>query len=110
MSSNAICSRYSSIIKGKNTPDVGYESLANAIIVQALIDYDLAVKRILNNEFTNDYQYDKEHCEHYIKDVPSFLNSQYFNLLTDLDGEYLLNEMKHCICNTYGVKKDELPV
>lgn len=89
--------------------DVGYNSLANAIVVQALIDYDVSVRRLINNDFTQN-DYNKLTCKRYVEDVRKFLKSQYFNLLTQVDGEYLLNVVNHRIIRECGVNDYELPV
>lgn len=50
-----------------------YKDLANAIIIQACKDYEE---------------------EHYRDDVTVFLRGEWFNTLTDLDGEKLLGKLK----------------
>ena len=89
----------------------GWTGLANAIVVQALLDYTVAVGRMLNNDYTLSEQgFSKPKCEVLAYDVPRFLKSSYFDLLTDLDGQYLLDMANQHLCKKYGVNKDELPL
>ena len=55
-----------------------YQNLANAIVLQAAQDYRHFVES-------------KGKCG---KDCEWFFKSEWFQSLTDLDGEYLLNEIK----------------
>ena len=64
-----------------------FENLANAIILQAVVDYRHAVRRI------------KRDPENYlakdrIRDVEKFFRSWWFAQLTNLDGELLLERLR----------------
>ncbi len=64
-----------------------YESLAAAIIEQALLDYRRAKKNIQK-------KFDVEFSWQTIKEIEHFLKSSWFNVLCDLDGKKLLEKMK----------------
>ena len=64
-----------------------YESLAAAIIEQALLDYRRAQKHIQK-------KFDVEFSWQTIKEIENFLKSSWFDVLCDLDGEKLLEKMK----------------
>ena len=68
-----------------------YEALANAIIIQAVKDFRAAYKRHLIKP--DDAKANKD-----IREITSFLCSQYFQILTDLDGPMLLKKIieRHC--------------
>ena len=82
--------------------NIGYDSLANAIVLQALNDYKVAKMRLNNNDFTTEFS--KLGCERFIREVPKFLNSQYFSVLTNLDGAYLLQIADRTLAKEYGVE------
>ena len=63
----------------KDVIERGYEALANAVIVQAVQDYKLALKK--NSDID-------------IKRLERFLRSEWFQVLTDLDGTYLIRKIK----------------
>lgn len=64
-----------------------YQNLANAVVLQAVDDYRRALR-------------DKPCYGHYgsseemIRDCEKFFNSNYFQLLTKCDGEYLIYKLK----------------
>ena len=64
-----------------------YESLAAAIIEQALLDYRRAKKNIQK-------KFDVEFSRQTIKEIENFLKSSWFDVLCDLDGKKLLEKMK----------------
>ena len=64
-----------------------YESLAAAIIEQALLDYRRAQKHIQK-------KIDVEFSWQTIKEIENFLKSSWFDVLCDLDGKKLLEKMK----------------
>ena len=66
----------------------GYESLANAIIVQAAKDFIAAYKRM--ERFPNDTRAQDE-----VRDIAKFFCSQWFVVLTDADGPALLRKIKN---------------
>ena len=63
-----------------------YTRLANAIIVQAAKDYAKALRRLKKFPHDKDAQYVKKDCER-------FFRSGWFEVLTDLDGEVLIQRM-----------------
>ena len=63
-----------------------YTRLANAIIVQAAKDYAKALRRLKKFPHDKDTQYVKQDCER-------FFRSDWFEVLTDLDGEVLIQRM-----------------
>lgn len=66
--------------------DTGYEDLANAIVAQAVDDYRrlLRGKRIIDNltRKTN------------IKECEEFFLSDWFHLLTNVDGQTIINKLR----------------
>ena len=63
-----------------------YKALANAIIMQAVKDFRAAYKRKLR--FSEDNKANKD-----IREITGFFCSQYFQILTDLDGPMLLKKI-----------------
>ena len=64
-----------------------YELLAAAIIERALLDYRRARKNILK-------KYDVLNSEIKISEIQKFLKSKWFSLLSDLNGEKLIDLME----------------
>ncbi len=65
----------------------GYERLANAIIKQAANDYRSALRGLKRNPNYDSAQRMKRDCER-------FFRSQWFNALTTLDGEWLMDKLR----------------
>ena len=65
----------------------GYEELANAIILQAVKDYREALRLLGMNPNDKSAQRDK-------RSIELFFHSQWFSILTDLNGELLLKKLK----------------
>ena len=65
----------------------GYTDLANAIIKQAVKDYEKALKRLARNP--NNRKAKKD-----IEEIESFFTSEWYRILTDLDSRYLLRMVK----------------
>ena len=63
-----------------------YKALANAIIMQAVKDFIAAYKRKLR--FPEDNKANKD-----IREITRFFCSQYFQILSDLDGPRLLKKI-----------------
>ena len=63
-----------------------YQKLANAIILQAVKDFRATYRRL--KHFPNDIAAQNE-----IRDITRFFCSQYFGILTDLDGPSLLQQI-----------------
>ena len=64
-----------------------YKELANAIIVQAVKDYRTALNQLSLNPSDKAAQSEK-------KSIERFLHSDFFSILTDLNGEVLLAKLK----------------
>jgi len=64
-----------------------YESLANAIILQAVKDWRDSVKKLKKRPRFQPAMDMKEECE-------EFFLSDYYNILSSIDGEWLLNKLK----------------
>ena len=60
-----------------------YENLANAIILQAVKDYRMALKSLKANSRNRTVQTDKTEIER-------FFRSQWYSTLTDVNGEMLI--------------------
>lgn len=67
--------------------NTGYEELANAIIIKAAKDYRKAAKRL------QELPYDKE-ARKEIRKCKKFFNSKCCNLLSDVDGKYILRKLR----------------
>lgn len=65
----------------------GYEELANAIIVQAAKDYREALCLLGMNPNDKSAQHDK-------RSIERFFRSEWFSILTDLNGELLMKKLK----------------
>ena len=70
----------------------GCENLVIAIVRQALIDYRDALKALKKNPNNIDEHRIKNECE-------IFFNSEYFTLLTNVDGAYLLKNIERMCKN-----------
>lgn len=64
-----------------------YESLANAIIVQAVKDYREALQRLDRYPEKNDYKAE-------VKSIERFFCSNWYQMLTDLDGTLLMRKIR----------------
>ena len=64
-----------------------YEDLANAIILQAVKDYRMALKRLKANSRNRTAQADKAEIER-------FFRSQWYSALTDVNGEMLIRSLQ----------------
>ena len=67
--------------------DSGYENLANGIIVQACKDYRDALKKLKRNPKHRESLFVK-------KDVEEFFRSDWFDVLTTLDGEMVIKKIR----------------
>ena len=66
--------------------DENYKDLANAIILQAVKDFRPAYRRLMR--FPNDRM-----AQSTVREITKFFCSDYFALLTDLDGPALLDRL-----------------
>ena len=64
-----------------------YGNLANAIILQAVKDYHLALKSLKANARNRTAQADKAEIER-------FFRSQWYSALTDVNGEMLIRSLQ----------------
>ena len=64
-----------------------YEDLANAIILQAVKDYRMALKSLKANSRNRAAQADKGEIER-------FFRSQWYSALTDVKGEMLIRSLQ----------------
>ena len=64
-----------------------YENLANAIILQAVKDYRMALKSLKANSGNRTAQADKAEIER-------FFRSQWYSALTDVNGEMLIRSLQ----------------
>lgn len=63
-----------------------HEDLANAIILQAVKDYRVALKCLKKNPGDRDAKADRDAIER-------FFRSQWYQALTDVDGDKLINAL-----------------
>ena len=66
--------------------EASYENLANAIIIQAAKDYRKALRQLRRNPNYVSAAYTK-------REVEQFFRSQWFHFLTNVDPEYLIEEL-----------------
>ena len=63
------------------------ESLANAIVLQAVTDYRKALKALSLNGKNRDAKITKDECER-------FFRSSWYGMLTSVDGELLISKLQ----------------
>lgn len=63
-----------------------YEKLANAIVLQAVKDYRLALKRLAKHPRNREALYTK-------KEVEQFFRSSFYETLTTVDGKMLIRKL-----------------
>jgi hypothetical protein len=69
--------------------DKWYQELANGIVLQATTDYRRALDgTVYSKNFGNVTP------EYLIADCERFFRSKYFHLLTNVDGEYLIQKLR----------------
>lgn len=64
-----------------------YESLGNAVVLQAVKDYRDAVHKLSRGKKNTIAESTKQECERFFK-------SPYFNVFTQLDGKSLLSQLE----------------
>lgn len=64
-----------------------YENLANAIVITAAKDYRDALRSLARNKNNNNAKRMKE-------EVERFFNSDWYSVLTDLDGAFLMRKIQ----------------
>lgn len=70
-----------------NQNDAGFRHLADAIILQAVIDYRRSVRALLRKTFDAKAHRSKQ-------EVERFFRSDWFQVLSDLDGRKLLHNLE----------------
>ena len=68
----------------------GYERLANAIVIQAAEDYRKALKKL--NKHPRD-----DNAKLLVNELERFFKSQWYNELTDISGEWLMEKIKKSV-------------
>lgn len=63
-----------------------YENLANGIILQAVDDYRKALKKLEKNNRNREAEAEAESIE-------KFFRSQWYEMLTNIEGEYLIRKL-----------------
>lgn len=63
----------------------GYEKLANSIIRQAIDDYRANIQHLADNP---------KRAQKAARSIEEFFQSEWFTLLSDIDGNWLLNGIK----------------
>ena len=72
-----------------------YQALANAIVAQAAKDYCAALKYHLTHP-------NNRKVERKVNKLEDFFHSDWFQVLTDADCEYLLREMRRMVREEVG--------
>jgi len=65
----------------------GYTDLANAIIVQAVKDYEKTFRKLRRNP-------DNRMAKEDLRELESFFFSEWYRVLTDLEASYLLRKVR----------------
>ena len=73
-----------------------YQNLANAIVLQAVRDYEAVLRRLMRNPRNQDAQREKKRLER-------FFFSQWYSVLTDLDPHRLISG----VMKQVRIKEDE---
>ena len=68
-------------------PPTSYENLANAIIIVAADDYRKARKKLFKNP-------DDWKAQSTVKEVERFFMSKWYEVLTTVEGRYIINRLK----------------
>ena len=71
----------------KNLAENPYEKLANAIVLQGVSDYRAALKKVKKNPKNRDAIDEALQIE-------KFFRSEWYQTLTSLDGEYLIERLR----------------
>lgn len=74
----------------KNLAENPYERLANAIIIQASKDYMTSLRKKKRNLGSASAEHDIRECER-------FFRSGWYQVLTSVDGEYLIDKLRKAI-------------
>ena len=85
----------------KNLAEDPYERLANAIVLQAVSDYRVALKKI------KAHPKNREAISEALE-IEKFFRSGWYSILTDVDGEYLIRRLQDEIRRYYSQPFKEL--
>ena len=81
----------------KNLAENPYERLANAIVLQAVADYRAALKKVKHNPGNQD-------AIHEALQLEKFFRSQWYEMLTKVDGEYLIRRLQEEIRQSESIR------
>ncbi len=81
----------------KNLAEDPYERLANAIVLQAVSDYRVALKKI------KAHPKNREAISEALE-IEKFLRSGWYSILTDVDGEYLIRRLQDEIRQSESIR------
>lgn len=78
-----------------------YENLANAIVVQAMQDYRLALRAIRKR--SNNLMAIRTKVE-----IEQFFHSGWYRLLTTVDGDYLIEKVSDVVNDRRRIRRKEI--
>ena len=81
----------------KNLAEDPYERLANAIVLQAVSDYRVALKKI------KAHPKNREEISEALE-IEKFFRSGWYSQLTDVDGEYLIRRLQDEIRQSESIR------
>ena len=81
----------------KNLSEDPYERLANAIILQAVTDYRVALKKIKANSRNKD-------AINEALQIEKFFRSGWYSVLTSVDGEYLIKRLQEEVRQSESIR------
>ena len=81
----------------KNLVEDPYERLANAIVLQAVSDYRVALKKI------KAHPKNREAISEALE-IEKFFRSGWYSILTDVDGEYLIRRLQYEIRQSESIR------
>ena len=81
----------------KNLAEDPYERLANAVVLQAVSDYRVALKKI------KAHPKDREAISEALE-IEKFFRSGWYSILTDVDGEYLIRRLQDEIRQSESIR------
>ena len=81
----------------KNLAEDPYERLANAIVLQAVTDYRVALKKIKANPRNKD-------AINEALQIEKFFRSGWYSVLTSVDGEYLIKRLQEEVRQSESIR------
>ena len=81
----------------KNLAEDPYERLANAIVLQAVSDYRVALKKI------KAHPKNREAISEALE-IEKFFRSGWYSILTDVDGEYLIRRLQEEVRQSESIR------